>query len=81
MILRGLVWISLLGLCAGCESFSSAKVENPVLGPAPPRVSHADELKQNPYRIADRSSSIVRASTQADAEPEFESQDGSIEQV
>ncbi len=81
MNLRGLTWISLLGLCAGCESFSSAKVDNPVLGPAPPRVSNREELKQNPYRITDRSSAADHASASQEDDDSAESQDEGIVQV
>ncbi|MEX1232651.1 MAG: peptidylprolyl isomerase [Planctomycetaceae bacterium] len=54
---RGMPWVIALGLIAGCETFGSAKVENPVLGPAPPRVASQEKLKQNPYRASDSPSS------------------------
>jgi parvulin-like peptidyl-prolyl isomerase len=37
---------------SGCESFKSAKVDHPVLGPAPPRLSH-DESPETKLALAD----------------------------
>ncbi|MDA0834968.1 MAG: peptidylprolyl isomerase [Planctomycetota bacterium] len=50
---RRFPWVIVLGLIAGCETLGTAKVDNPVLGPAPPRVATREELKQNPYRISE----------------------------
>lgn len=73
---RGWPWVIALGVFAGCETLGTAKVDNPVIGPAPPRVATQEKLKQNPYRAAD-SARDSQHSTAEFVVDDAESADGS----